>query len=407
MAQPALAKTAKQPNLITKLIQTSNVAGTIDYLASNSLNSIDQNTRLSLFDMLSKQPFSNAIQSALVALVDTLPLQMLEPRFARLLRFHVQSGDLNASLAFLDKLHLNGYAPGPHSLNMLLKLFAQYGMFDAARSLFDRHQNAVNVDSFVLLVKAAQNSSDCFDVLQQASLRFGIQRPVLLVALSTFARLGNLEAMNSVFQMCVNNKFKINLEFLLPLLSGYTKANDQPNVQKTWAEISRFDIPIQAYNIMLNYYAVQGKIDALEQLFSLLAPKADTGSYNIAIKAYVLKGDLFKAHEVFLTVPNPNAITFTTLISGYGRSMPDKSISLFNQMKSTIIPTRKSFVTIMDICAEQKMYSQLIDLFNDGLKRGVLQMDDCNRYNMIPDIRSELLKLCSRHGTDVGADSNS
>ncbi|KAI9128724.1 hypothetical protein K1719_000207 [Acacia pycnantha] len=79
----------------------------------------------------------------------------------------------------------------------------------------------------------------------------------------------------------------------------------------------------------------------------------DTFTVNHLVNSYVRLLRIDCAHKLFDEIPEPNVVSWTSLMAGYtGEARPESTLSLFQKMKeSSVLPNEFTFATLTNACS--------------------------------------------------------
>ncbi|XP_078444740.1 pentatricopeptide repeat-containing protein At2g02980, chloroplastic-like [Wolffia australiana] len=236
----------------------------------------------------------------------------------------------------------------PFVLPTLISLYAESGLLDMARSLFDLVSSS---SSLSLLSSSSSICTVSFNAMMKKSRpgeavqlfrrmqSMGIQptEVTLLSLLSSCALLGSLEMGNWAHGLAQN------LGFL-------------PSVKLSTA--------------IVDMYAKCGSLDDAEAVFEAM-PERDTKAWSAMIVAYALHGRGAAAVELFNEMlkrkEEPDGVTFLGLLSACSHGgLVDVGLSIFNSMKDVhgVAPELKHYGCVVDLLARAGRLQQAYEFID-------------------------------------------
>ncbi|TKY69038.1 Pentatricopeptide repeat-containing protein [Spatholobus suberectus] len=310
------------------------------------------------------------------------------------------------------------------SWNAMVTGYSQAGRLEHALSLFERMREE-NIELDVVTWTAviagyAQRGQGCdaLDVFRQMCSCGSRQNAVTLVSsLSACASVGAL--LHGKETHCYAIKFILNLDGHGPdpgdddlkvingLIDMYAKCQSTEVAQKMFDSVSLKDRDVVTWTVMIGGYAQHGDANDALQLFSKMF-KTDKSikpnDYTLScalvacarlaalrfgrqIHAYVLRncydsvmlfvanclidmysksGDVDTAQIVFDNMPQRNAVSWTSLMTGYGmHGRGEDALRVFDEMRKVpLVPDGITFLVVLYACSHSGMVDHGINFFN-------------------------------------------
>ncbi|XP_020219860.1 pentatricopeptide repeat-containing protein At5g16860 [Cajanus cajan] len=308
------------------------------------------------------------------------------------------------------------------SWNAMVTGYSQAGRLEHALSLFEkmREENIeLDVVTWTAVITGyAQRGQGCeaLDVFRQMLNSGSRPNVVTLVSLlSACASVGAL--LHGKETHCYAIKFILNLDGQDPgdddlkvingLIDMYAKCQSTEIARKIFDSVSTKDRDVVTWTVMIGGYAQHGDANHALQLFSemfqtdkSIKPNDFTLSCTLVacarlaalrfgrqIHAYVLRncydsvmlfvanclidmysksGDVDTGQIVFDNMPQRNAVSWTSLMTGYGmHGRGEDALRVFGEMREVpLVPDSITFLVLLYACSHSGMVDHGIDLFN-------------------------------------------
>ncbi|QCE01620.1 pentatricopeptide repeat-containing protein At5g16860 [Vigna unguiculata] len=306
------------------------------------------------------------------------------------------------------------------SWNAMVTGYSQAGRLEHALSLFERmREEDIELDVVTwtaVITGYAQRGQGCeaLDVFRQMCSCGSRPNAVTLVSLlSACASVGAL--LHGKETHCYAIKFILGLDghdtgdddlkVFNGLIDMYAKCQNTEVARKMFDSVSSKDRDVVTWTVMIGGYAQHGDANHALQLFSemfyeYIKPNDFTLSCGLVacarlaalrfgrqIHAYVLRnccgsvmlfvanclidmyskcGDVDTAQMVFDNMAHRNAVSWTSLMTGYGmHGRGDDAVRVFDEMrKVSLVPDGITFLVLLYACSHSGMVDQGIDFFN-------------------------------------------
>lgn len=307
------------------------------------------------------------------------------------------------------------------SWNAMVTGYSQSGRFDDALALFEKMQeekielDIVTWSSVIAGYAQRGHGYEALDVFRQMWV-CGLEPNVvtLISLLSGCASVGALLHGKEIH--CYAIKCIMNLEggdlgddlmIINGLIDMYAKCNSARVARMMFDLIAPKDRDVVTWTVMIGGYAQHGEANDALELFSKmlgwensLKPNAFTIScalmacarlaalrFGRQIHAYVLRiqyessvlfvsnclvdmysksGDIDAARVVFDNMKQRNAVSWTSLMTGYGmHGRGEEALQVFDEMRTSgLVPDSITFVVVLYACSHSGMVDQGIKYFN-------------------------------------------
>jgi pentatricopeptide repeat protein len=259
--------------------------------------------------------------------------------------------------------------PNTITYTTLINIYAQRGRVEQAFDLFNKMQSEFDsgknkdcrpgIYTYAGILNALQksNRSDAAEKAEQIFHAIPSPNTVLYTTLiNIYARKGDvekaislLETMKSDFESGKNLNCCPAMHTYAILMIALQTSHRSDAVERALQMIRAIPSPNTVlYNTLLNMYAHNGDIEKASDLVRRMQSDFDTGknteccpdmhSYNTILKGLLtstLSNATEEAEQVFNTIPSPDTITYTTLLSIYARNGDaEKALVLFDRMRS-------------------------------------------------------------------------
>ncbi|XP_047180832.1 pentatricopeptide repeat-containing protein At5g16860 [Vigna umbellata] len=306
------------------------------------------------------------------------------------------------------------------SWNAMVTGYSQAGRLKHALSLFERmREEDIELDVVTwtaVITGYAQRGQGCeaLDVFRQMCSCCSRPNAVTLVSLlSACASVGAL--LHGKETHCYAIKFILGLDGPDPgdddlkvingLIDMYAKCQNTEVARKMFDSVSSKDRDVVTWTVMIGGYAQHSDANHALQLFSEMfyeSTKPNDFTLSCAlvacarlaalrfgrqIHAYVLRncygsvmmfvanclidmyskcGDVDTAQMVFDNMPHRNAVSWTSLMTGYGmHGRGEDAVRVFYEMrKVSLVPDGITFLVLLYACSHSGMVDQGIDFFN-------------------------------------------
>jgi len=306
------------------------------------------------------------------------------------------------------------------SWNAMVTGYSQAGRLEHALSLFERmREEDIELDVVTwtaVITGYAQRGQGCeaLDVFRQMCSCGSRPNVVTLVSLlSACASVGALlhgkethcYAIKSILSLDGPDPGDDDLKVINGLIDMYAKCQSTEVARKMFDSVSSKDRDVVTWTVMIGGYAQHGDANHALQLFSemfykYIKPNDFTLScalvacarlsalrFGRQIHAYVLRncygsvvlfvsnclidmyskcGDVDTAQIVFDNMPHRNAVSWTSLMTGYGmHGRGEDAVQVFDEMrKVSLVPDGITFLVLLYACSHSGMVDQGTDFFN-------------------------------------------
>ncbi|KAJ7964094.1 Pentatricopeptide repeat-containing protein [Quillaja saponaria] len=148
--------------------------------------------------------------------------------------------------------------------------------------------------------------------------------------ISVFAKNGRLDDARHLFDIMPQR----NLVSWNTMIAGYLHNNRVEEAQNFFDKMSKRDA--FSWTLMITCYTRKGELEKAREMFDLVPNRSDTACWNAMIAGYAKKvGDLDSAWKFFERIPDPNVVSWVTMICGFARhGKIAEARRLFDQMPS-------------------------------------------------------------------------
>ncbi|EFC41923.1 predicted protein [Naegleria gruberi] len=257
--------------------------------------------------------------------------------------------------------------------NVLLDSFLKSGKVEHAESIFNQMEfkDVITWNSFL---KGCSQNGDTKRLLLYFKIMPKYTQPndVTMTVMLTFFANHSMEQEACFLFDNMNTLFKI-----ARITAHYGC------MIKLWANLKKMPEAISLYEDMIN----NNLVPDVPTLILLLSVCSEFGNldfgkiihrniselrirdhnlFNALINMYAKCGDLTSAHEVFLSVPNKDVVSWTCIINAYAiHGMGLKAIELLNQMsKENIKPNEHTLTCVLHACGHCGMVDEAKEIYN-------------------------------------------
>lgn len=306
------------------------------------------------------------------------------------------------------------------SWNAMVTGYSQVGRFEDALSLFEQMRvekvdlNVVTWSAVIAGYAQRGLGYEALDVFRQMQLSGSEPNVVTLVSLlSGCASMGALHqgkethcyAVKYILNLC-NNDPGDDLMVIHGLIDMYAKCKSTSTARTMFDSIALVDRNVVTWTVMIGGYAQHGEANDALQLFSdmltqqeYIMPNAFTISCalmacarlaalrfgrqihayvirnryesamlfvaNCLIDMYVKSGDVDTARVIFDKLQNTNAVSWTSLMTGYGmHGRGEEALEVFDGMRRAGMPIDGvTFVVVLYACSHSGMVDQGMKYF--------------------------------------------
>ncbi|KAL5822868.1 hypothetical protein ACOSQ4_020768 [Xanthoceras sorbifolium] len=311
------------------------------------------------------------------------------------------------------------------SWNAMVTAYSQIGNFDDALALFEKMRkekmelNVVTWSAVIAGYAQRGHGYEALDVFRQMQSCNSKPNVVTLVSLlSGCASVGDLlhgKETHCYAIRCVlsvdGNDLEDDLQVINALIDMYSKCKSANVARAMFDAIAPKDRNVVSWTVMIGGYAQHGEANDALELFSQMLkrdnsvkPNAFTIScalvacarlaalrFGRQIHAYVMRnqnesaalfvdnclvdmysksGDIDAARVVFDNMQQRNAVSWTSLMTGYGmHGHGHESLKIFDEMKKAgLVPDGVTFLVVLYACSHSGMVDQGLAYFNDMSK---------------------------------------
>lgn len=258
--------------------------------------------------------------------------------------------------------------------NTMISAFAQNGLDEEALLLVIEMQNqGFMIDSVTAtaLLSAASNlrSKDIGKQTHAYIIRHGIQfEGMESYLIDMYAKSGLVKTAEWIFgQNCPSDKDHATWN---AMIAGYTQNGLNENAFLILREMLEQNVTPNAVTLasVLPACSSMGSIAFAKELHAFSIRRCfDQNVYvgTALVDAYSKSGAISYAENVFISTPERNSVTYTTMISGYGQhGMGNRALTLFHSMQSSgNKPDGVTFVAILSACGYSGMADEGIKIF--------------------------------------------
>ncbi|XP_031483174.1 pentatricopeptide repeat-containing protein At5g27270 isoform X2 [Nymphaea colorata] len=271
---------------------------------------------------------------------------------SHLIRKFVKSGEINKA----EKLHFLvvelGEKPGDTSIASLISFYGRQHQLRQAKKVF----NSVTGSS-------------------------AVGRPVYSSMVDAYARCGNLEEANRLYEEMVAQGLgqdAVTISVMVNAFTNHGRFQDaEMMIHRSFEE--NVELDTIAYNTFIKAMLESGKLLLAANIYDRMASSGVPTSlqtYSTMISVYGKAGNLDKASEMFNTVLSADIKVdekaYTNMITCYGKAgRTSEAFALFNGMKKEgIRPGKISYDTMINAFAVAGLYEQAQQLFQTMQSEG-------------------------------------
>ncbi|XP_062012071.1 pentatricopeptide repeat-containing protein At3g20730 [Rosa rugosa] len=225
-------------------------------------------------------------------------------------------------------------------------------------------------------------------------LGFGSHKSLSGSLINAYAKCGKVEFAHKIYRSMIEK----DIISCTALITGYAReGNYSRDVLDLFKEITVMSMRLDGVILcsMLNICANVASLILGRQIHALMLkhqPCLDVAMGNALVDMYAKCGEIEDANHAFEEMEEKNVISWTSLISGYGRNgHGDKAIALYKRMElEGLKPNDITFLSLLFACSHTGLTSEGWECFNTML----------SKYNILPRAEhfSCLVDLYARAG---------
>ncbi|KAJ4821386.1 Pentatricopeptide repeat-containing protein [Rhynchospora pubera] len=268
------------------------------------------------------------------------------------------------------------------SWNSIIRGVSDHGLYDKTFRLFGLmirdgmkpdHITLASILKICASIKVPAN----VDIIHSLVIKLGflfdhVARGSLI---DSYAKCGRMTEAKAVY----HTTDKHDLILCTALITGYSNKNEREGCKEaleTFSEINRLDLKLDGIILcsMLSVCANLANLGLGKQIHARLTKcnlHSDVALCNALIDMYAKSGDLNDARHVFYEMPTRNVVSWTSLMSSYGKfGCNEDALALFSDMeKDGVKPNDVTFLAIMTSCAYAGQSKEGMELFNSMVRR--------------------------------------
>lgn len=252
--------------------------------------------------------------------------------------------------------------------------------------------------SFGSVLRALAGGNGLMKVSQLHSLimhlGFGSHKRLSGSLINAYAKCGKVESAHRIYRSMI----KKDIISCTALITGYAReGNYSGDVLDLFKELTAMNMRLDGVLLcsMLNICANIASLILGRQIYALSLkhqPCYDVAMGNALVDMYAKCGEIGDANHAFDEMEEKNVISWTSLISGYGRNgHGDKAIALYKRMElEGLKPNDITFLSLLFACSHTGLTSEGWECFDTMV----------NKYNILPRAEhfSCLVDLYARAG---------
>lgn len=225
-------------------------------------------------------------------------------------------------------------------------------------------------------------------------LGFGSHKRLSGSLINAYAKCGKVESAHRIYRSMI----KKDIISCTALITGYAReGNYSGDVLDLFKELTAMNMRLDGVLLcsMLNICANVASLILGRQIHALTLkhqPCFDVAMGNALVDMYAKCGEIGDANHAFDEMEEKNVISWTSLISGYGRNgHGDKAIALYKRMElEGLKPNDITFLSLLFACSHTGLTSEGWECFDTMV----------SKYNILPRAEhfSSLVDLYARAG---------
>ncbi|CAI0458386.1 unnamed protein product [Linum tenue] len=294
------------------------------------------------------------------------------------------------------------------SWNAMIGGYAVQGLGDDSFRLFHAMMTeGLLPDCFTLgsLLKVSGRTSDFLKVSKLhgfvEKLGFEGNLDLLRSIIDAYARCGGLESAN-----CLYNTMEVkDIASCTALMNGLARNNYRTDAMNLFNEMRRMQ-HMKIDDVMLcsvlNMCANAASLTIGRQLHAFAVknkPSYDVAVGNSLIDMYAKSGEIEDADRAFGEMREKNVISWTSLISGYGKhGYGSKAISLCKEMEDEgLVPNDITFLSGLFACSHSGLNKEALEFFNSMINRHNI-LPRAEHYSCVVDLFARVGQLEEAYG---------
>ncbi|CAN1174622.1 Pentatricopeptide repeat-containing protein At3g20730 [Linum perenne] len=265
------------------------------------------------------------------------------------------------------RLIINGVLFSPNVATKLITFYARLGDVGTARKVFDRI-NDKNVVAWTAQISAYTQNKCYEDAMQLFSNMLGVGvKPNQFTFGSVLKASCCLRSFwrGLQIQSCVQkSRFMGNLYVQSALVDLHSKCGRMDDARYLFDAMLERDMV--SWNAMVGGYAAQGCVDDSFQLFHDMMTEG-----NSLIDMYAKSGEIEDASRAFGEMKEKNVISWTSLISGYGKhGYGCEAVQLCKEMEDEgLMPNDITFLSVLFACSHSGLAREGLEFFNNLINK--------------------------------------
>ncbi|KAI5332598.1 hypothetical protein L3X38_022727 [Prunus dulcis] len=313
---------------------------------------------------------------------------ILKGRFAEnlfvqsaLVDFHSKCGKIEDARYLFEEMSERDLV----SWNAMIGGYAVQGFADASLQLFhSMMREGMFPDCFTLgsVLRALAGGSGLMKVSQIhgfiMQVGFGSHKTLSGSLINAYAKCGSVESAYKIYK----NMMKKDIIACTALITGYAQeGNYSRDVLDLFKEMTLMHLALDGIILcsMLNICANSASLILGRQIHALTfkhQPCYDVAMGNALVDMYAKCGEIEDANHAFDEMEEKNVISWTSLISGYGRhGLGHKAIALYKKMEyEGLEPNGVTFLSLLFACSHAGLTGEGWECFNTMF----------SKYNILP-----------------------